>query len=437
MNETAPATDVSSPSPIDQVLTTAPAPGQRMSPTVDAVTALGLPNKPSEDIEAMRQENITKFKLEKAAMQVTPTGLEDPLTITKEEGGALPPQAKKKPAAKVVETPAQAIEASKKAPAPSETPAETPAQLQAQHTQKIKIGNKEYTETEIQLLQQNNELLQRALAAPKSAEAPTPTPEPVQRAFTPEQQAERVQQLRAQEAEWVNNNMKHIELDPVSEDMLENILNGGPDALTAFQELRQRDAARAVLIARKSIYEEMGPVLDRIEASQQPLHQYHQQVQEQHAARMFSEAYPDLNEYHMPLVTQVAQRLISQYPEEVSKLTLPEFIDELARQTEHNLNKNAKVLGFESWRDTPKFTTPADVQRKSPAAQAPAPVAAAPTPQAVPQGRVEGRVTSTPAVSPKSPAASVKRALPPSTPSGMNAPSTGKSWQQSIAQGLR
>jgi len=106
---------------------------------------------------------------------------------------------------------------------------------------------------------------------------------------------------------------------------------------------------------------------------------------------------------------------------------MEQFVDEVARQTHHNLNQNATALGFEKWQDTPKYSTPADYTPPgdAPVAAPAAPPAQVPHPQQIP-----------PAPSAETPAAAQRKVAPPSTPAGMQAGSQGSNWHQSVAKSL-
>ena len=206
------------------------------------------------------------------------------------------------------------------------------------------------------------------------------------------------EEIAQREEEWITKSSPQMKADLTEED-LETILTGGPDAVALFSGIRQRDMASAVLQARKGIAEALNPVLENIFNSLKPVLQQHEQVQRYSTTQRFSEKHPDFAP-HMDLASQVAEQLMERHAEAVQKMSTDQFIDEVARQTDNILQQNFKRFNpTGSW-------------------------------------RAAGKPAAAPAVAP------APSALPTVRPLTGNAPLKGSnsgslSWNQSVANSLR
>jgi hypothetical protein len=234
---------------------------------------------------------------------------------------------------------------------------------------KIKIGSKEFTLEELEAQQHEYEALKAAPApvapaAPETPAAPAPTAE----------------EIAQKEEEWVTKSSSQMKADLTEQD-LETILTGGPEAVKLFSGIRQRDMARAVLSARKGIAEALNPVLENIFNSLQPVLQQHEQVQRYSVTQQFEAKHPDFKP-HMDLATKVAESLMERHPAEVGKMSTEQFLDEVARQTDNFLTQNWRRFNPSgSWRDAGK-----PAAQVVPVVPSPAPIVT-PTPLPIPAVR--------------------------------------------------
>lgn len=272
------------------------------------------------------------------------------------------------------------------ADAPSE-PAAPLAPVQTTGPKKITIGGKEYTEQELEA--RLNPV--PTPAAPATAAPPADSP-----SGPSESVLEEVKQLRNQ---WVVDRASTIDFEPLDEDQLNTILDGGDGAVAAFNDIRRRDAARAMLETRLSLEADLNPLLQHIHNAMAPVLERERQLAEYQITTQFSNKYAELIP-HEQTARKVAEQLTTQYPEETSKMTPDQFVDEIARQTENILNARAGTFGVDNWRKLPvgqQAALPAPARPAAPSVAAPTsnrPTSASPTQgnfQAVAASRLRGR----------------------------------------------
>lgn len=264
-----------------------------------------------------------------------------------------------------------------------ETPAAQPAQaaVTPAAAAKIIISGKEYTQEELEAKLKESEK-PAATPAPAQAaaleeEAPAATQEPQ---LTPEQ-------VKAKESEFVEGIVKSLDVTMTDEE-LDTILAGGKDAVSAFQTIRKRDMATAILEARKGIAAGLNPVMNEMFAALKPLVANHQDIQRYQVEQQFLTKHKDFAP-HAPRAKQVAEELARRFPQQVSKMTVDQFIDEVARQTDNILTNEHKQWfpgGNGDWRGALKaaqaaaaqstVTPPAPAPAQQPIAQPAAPAAA-------------------------------------------------------------
>jgi hypothetical protein len=347
--------------------------------TVPAATALGLDEAPGASLErqaaAMRSNN--------------PDDAANAAAVAK-------------PAAKPDETPA--VKPDEAAAKPAETPAAKPDEAAAKPAEtpvKVKIGGKEYTQEE----------LEKALAAKaQAATVAEPAAQPAEAAPKPPTPEE----VEKAEAEWCVNFAKEskLKLAPTTEEM-ETILSGGEDSAKLLAQKFSEVAAKAVLLARKSIYNDLNPTLNQIQQNLTPLLTSNAEVSRVAAEQVFFNSHPDLKE-HAATARSVADALLARYPAECQKMSPEQLMNEVARQTDRILQDEYKrwnPTATNTWRDARKAAAPAPAPAAKPAA--PAPAAAAPAAKPA----VAAPASNSPAASPAS--------------------GGGKSWHQSTASSLR
>lgn len=296
--------------------------------------------------------------------------------------------------------PAKAAEPPKP-PAPAAAPA--PAKPDPA-TEKVKIGDKEYTRAELE------EVLKKA-TQPPAAPAPK-AEEPGQSGPTPEQRA-------AAEKRFIDEMAAKVPVD-VSDAQLEAVLVGGKEGASAFASILKAAVARAILATRESIYADINPVVSGLQEQIAPLLQQNVEMERTATQQLFVQKYPEF-EGHLDDATMVAEELLKRHPNEVRAMSREQFIDEVARQT--NLLKEREFKKFYptyqgSWKEWVLS------QKAQPVAQppAPSPAPAPPSPAPAPD-----------------PAPPKPKVLPPAanSPAAVTAGPKARDWQKSTAASLR
>jgi len=226
---------------------------------------------------------------------------------------------------------------------------------------KVKVGGKEYTQAELE-----------KLLADRAAQAQTPpAAAPVQDAPKPPS----AEEVAKAETDWCARFAREEKLNfaPTSEEV-ETILSGGEDAAQLLGVKLSDICAKAVLLARKSVYADMNPALQRIQQDMSPLLANNSQVEAVTVAHQFTTLYPDFKE-HMATARQVGEALLARYPQECARMTREQMLAEVAAQTDRILQEEYKrwnPTAAGTWRDASKAAAPAAPA----AAPAPAPVVA-------------------------------------------------------------
>jgi hypothetical protein len=409
----APAEPVAPAAPVEQALQTAPQVGAEVRPTIDVMKALDLDVSPSEEIERMRQQEAGKHSVDKDMMQETTPTPNTPAEV------APPPVPAEEGAPAPTATPPP-VPVEEGSPADVQ-PAVAPAPAPAEHTQTFSHGGKEYTMEEMErkmaAIERAEQVIARQLVEQQQPSVtPTQQQQPAQPVeLTQEQITAQRQETFKNDSQWVDEAVPHLDIDKLSSEEFEAILDGGEGAVETFNNVRQRDIARAVLTARKTILNDMAPAMQQMQQSQEPLMQFHEQQERVQAENVFIERHPEMAEHFIAESREVAQGLIDQYPEQVFQMSTEQFLDEVARQTENWKNEQATQMGFNSWREAPAYGgTPAQMQ------QQPAPVQ---------QQQVQQQMPAQ--VQPQA------RPQPPSTPTGMGTPQVSANGMKSVAQSLR
>jgi hypothetical protein len=270
----------------------------------------------------------------------------------------------------------------------------------------VKVGGKEYTQEELEKL-----LAERA-AQPAPAVVPTPAPAaaaPAPAAPTPEQVAKA-------ESEWAAKFSEEEKLNfGLSTEEVETLLSGGEDAAKLFGQKITDACAKAVMLARKSIYADLNPTLERIQRDMTPLLTNNTQVEQVAAEHQFVAAYPDFKG-HIDTARQVGEALLTRYPEQCAAMTREQLLAEVAAQTD-------RILQTEFKRWNPSATgTWREAGKTAPAAPTPA--------LAAPAAPVQ------PAAAPAAPAVAPVRAPASNSPAAVAVGGQPQGWHKSTAKSL-
>lgn len=274
-------------------------------------------------------------------------------------GNSIPIYKEPEPPAPVPIEPPAAPVAAEPAPAPVTPPEPAPAA-----PAKIKLLDKEYSPEE---LEAELKALREKVAAPAPAPlAPETQPEPAAQAAkppTPEEIAQR-------ENDWIANTAPTLAA-AVTEEQLDTLLQGGPEAVKLFTQLRQTDMARAILLARKTIADGINPVFEQLFGAVAPLAQQQQQLQRETVERTFLAEHQDFVP-HVGMCREIAEQLVSLYPQQVGKMSVKQFNAEVARQADVILTNQYRMFNpsAASWREAGK--APAAAPLSSAPAQTPA-----------------------------------------------------------------
>jgi hypothetical protein len=334
------------------------------------------------------------------AAPAAPVGIPDPpqkLTVPASALGletSLDPKPPKPVEPAKTAEPTETTPASKPAAAADPaTPAAPAKPAPAPAPEKIKIGDKEYTVAEL-------EKLVAKPAAP--APAPAPAPKPAAPAATPapltaEQIAAQKAEVAQKEQTWVDNFVKREAINfPMSEDEMETILSGGKAGVELFGQKLAQVASRSALLARKSMYEDLEPMIQNLQTTLAPLLSNHQDIARVAAETQFSAAFPDLKP-HMSLVREIAQGLEAQFPNEVRAMTQDAFGREVAAQVDAMLQTEYKrwfPAATDTWREKAARDLAAAAAPAAPVTPA---AAAAAAPAAPAKPRVQAPAGNSPA----------------------------------------
>lgn len=290
--------------------------------------------------------------------------------------------------------PTETVPASKPAAAAEPaTPAAPAKPAKPSAPEKVKIGDKEFTIKELE-----------ALVAKPAAPAPAPKPAApaAQKQPTPDEIAAAKADVAQREQAWVDSFIKKEAINfPVTEDEMETILSGGKGAVELFGQKLATVSARTALLARKSMYEDLEPMIQNLQNTLTPLLTNHQDISRVAAETQFSSAFPDLKP-HMSLVREIAQGLEAQFPQQVAAMSQEQFGREVAAQVDSMLQTEYKrwfPTATDTWRekaarDVAAAATPAQT---SPAAAAVAVAAAAAAASAPAKPRVQAPAGNSPA----------------------------------------
>lgn len=323
-----------------------------------------------------------------------------------------------------VAEPAAAPKAGEPAAAPVVPKAGEPAAAPAaapEPEKKVKVAGKEYSVAELEKLIANPPAAAPAAAAPAAAApaATAPAAKPVEK--TPEQ-------IATEETEWCRKFGEDNKLTAnvvFSKEDMEAILEGGePAAKLLAERINKISEAlpRAVLLARKSMFADLNPILESARQTLAPIVEQQIQLERIGTEQVFVSRHPEYQE-HVEHARMVADALIAQYPDQVRAMTREQFVDEVAKQTDVVLQQNYKYFNpaaTDTWKDA---------LQKAKAIAASAAAAPAVTPPATP--------AAAPAVAPARPVVAAPASnSPAATGSAGAALSPDKQWHKDTAASL-
>jgi hypothetical protein len=276
------------------------------------------------------------------------------------------PKAGEKPAAKPTAKPAVPAKPGAKPavpakPAVAAAPVKpvVPAKPAAPAEEKIKLGDKEYTKAELEALVAAGK---PPVVAPKPEEKPAPTPAEIE--------AQRAE-VRRKDREWVKTNSVALDVPEIPEETMDVILGGGKKGIEALNNVLRETSANALLAARKSIFQEVGPILEELRQAQAPLLEAQRQAADDREWNVFAEKFPDLAE-DRDLVENASAVLVEKQADRLRGLTMEQFQDEVAAQVHTFKNRFTKPAAAPAPAAAAAPAKPATGAPAKPAAAAPA-----------------------------------------------------------------
>lgn len=247
-------------------------------------------------------------------------------TGEEEEPPASKPPAEAEPAAKPAPDDASDSEEEDPDPAAKEAPgAKEPAP-------KIKVGDKEYTEEEIQAL----------LNGRQEPNAPEELVRQQPQELTPEQIEQQKQAIREQETKFITDQLDQLDLSTMgiefNEELYEKMLNGGQEGLDTFLDTMKRFQLHSLLMARKAAHHDLQPKLQELEHQLTPIARAEQQRHYEASVGRFKENFDHLEPF-MGLAEQIANGIRNQYGDWARSVDEQTFFSEVAKQTEAHLDK--------------------------------------------------------------------------------------------------
>jgi hypothetical protein len=316
---------------------------------------------------------------DKTNLEITPPGKPTDVAPAKPASPLI-----EKPA---VETPAPAAATPTEKPV-VETPA--PAAPAKPADEKVKIGDKEYTKAELEQALAARTATAPAAPTPALTPAAAPAPTPV-KPPTPEE-------IATNEAKWQTSFIEQEKLTvPITDKEMETILAGDKDGVALLSGKLNSVVAKAVMLARKSVYAELNPILGQLQQNLQPVFQNTAQVEQAAAEHQFFTAYPDFAK-HANTVRKVGEALFTRFPKEIAAMTREQIMAEVAAQSDRIIQDEcSRFAPGKNWRDLVKPAAPAPVAAAP--APAPAPVAAAPVSAPAP-AKIQAPGSNSPAGTP-------------------------------------
>lgn len=336
-----------------------------------AVDALGLDESPSKALGAAFDRNKQNL----------------PPSV------GLPPEPPKAPAATPTPPPAPAPEPPKAAEPPKAP--EAPA--------KVKIGDKEYSPEELELLIAGKHPSQQQ-QQPQAPQAPAP-----QQPDAPKGPSQ--EEIAKIESQWIEAKSKDFSV-PIDDKVLDTVLAGGAEGASALKGLLAQTFAKAHLEARKSIFADLEndfAAVQNIARDVTALKSKDQDLIRYAAEQVFISKHPEFAQ-HIDDARKLGEMWLKNYPQVVSQWTQEQFISEIGKALDGHLITQAKKfspnISAKSWKEY------YEAQKQAAATPPPAPAAPA---------------------KPAAPPVAPPVANPPVAP-----PAAGtQSWAKSVASTLR
>lgn len=328
---------------------TSPPAGESSSPTVSVSEAIGLPadwtlasalkgdsgtaapDKPADD-EPLPGEGEGREGPKEGDEKPEEGALEG----AEPEGGEPEPKPEAKPAKKAAEAKlaAEAKPAAGAKPIAETKPAKgakpgakpaaevKPVVASAPET-KIKLGDKEYTQKELEDL----------IAKGKTpAVAETPGDKPAEKKVpTAEEVAAQQLEIKKNDSDWIAANARSVGVPEISEADLDEIMAGGKKGIEKLTTLLRVTGTNAVLAARKSLFAEIGPIFDELKSRQEPLLEAHMRAEDEREWTSFAGRYEDLANDRQ-LVENASSVIIEKEGAKLKGLTMEQFQDRVATE---------------------------------------------------------------------------------------------------------
>jgi hypothetical protein len=277
---------------------------------------------------------------------------------------------------------------------------------------------------------------QKQAQPPPATPAPEPKPTEPPKPTEAELEAQRKEQ-EVKDRNFIDETRQRIKYATISEGDMDVILEGGEAAAAKMSELLAQQHANTILETRRGVYEDVNNYISDLEQRLGPVFTQQDELQKAAVETQFLQTYPEYgkNPNALKAARQVAEQLVTNFPEETSKMELPEFIQEVDRQTSAYLTSQVKMWNPQfagTWREFAP-PEPSAAPAGAPPATPAAPAAPAGAPPAAPTAPV---AAPAPGAAPAAPA----KPRPPAANSPAATPMIGdphaKSWQKSTAQSL-
>lgn len=215
---------------------------------------------------------------------------------------------------------------------PEEVAPATEAPKAEETPAKVKVGGKEYTPEELE------ELVSRA-NKPKEEEAnPQPKAPEAPKAKTQEELQAEAKYQRQVEENFIQQHVNAVDLSrtglQLSEKEMDIINDGGAPAVALLNDLRKRDTLHAVLIARKSMANDINPIIEDFRNTMAPIVQQQREIAAYENEQKFYESNPDLKA-HAKIVRTVAQGIGEKYPDWARQASQEDYHKAVADQARY------------------------------------------------------------------------------------------------------
>ncbi len=294
----------------------------------------GVPGKDAPQVQAQPDPELPggdapggETSTETPAEGAPVEGAETPAAAAPAKPAAAAP-AKPAAPAKGAKTAAPAKPAAAAPAKPAAAPAKVEAPVVPAAPAKIKVGDKEYTQEELQ------EALKKQSTAPAAA---APAAEPT-KTKTPEEIAAERAEVRKKDGEWIAKLAPELPVPEISEAQLDTMLAGGKEGIATFKAVLQQAQATAILMTRKSMYAELQPMFDDLRGQVVPLVQSQEEAANEREWQNYITAYPEHKD-DKDLVANATMALVQNQPDRLRGLTMQQFQAEVHKEVETFKNR--------------------------------------------------------------------------------------------------